>query len=448
MTPKKKRGPSSGHRAAGEGAEPALTERTLYLQREYTLLSAQLEACEERVDRVLRENAFLDSEAQRLREENRLYASYVSAHAQRSAQAIVGLDEQNRVDLAQIHEQRAELASLYRERQNGVRAQLLDMEARAAQMVQQVQELQPYQELQLEQLARIRALERELLHMRVEHTQHLHRAKRRFLEDKDAFEREARQSVQSLARRAERDAARALIAHTQAIKADNGRLRQELLRLLHRTQLLRDTRHQLLQQREQLRREHEDTRNLSRVHSWLLRGFRGPPLWQPPAPSQPSTRPGSLASKSPSRAASRAPSMALSRAVSQVPWMVSSRTASRVPSLRSRATSQVQTLVPSLAALQGASASLVPSHPVSRVPSLSRSSSGLQVESLTHLSSSRTLLSPKQSQESSENSPKPSFPDTSQNTLSSVKSGPKASLSPHSEDVDSVATSEVALGQV
>ena len=93
--------------------------------------------------------------------------------------------------------------------------------------------------------------------MRVEHTQLLHRVKRRFLEDKAAFEREARQRVQSLARRAEREAARALLAHTQAIRVDNGRLRQELLRLLRRAQVLQDTRRQLLEQREQLRREHE-----------------------------------------------------------------------------------------------------------------------------------------------------------------------------------------------
>lgn len=146
MAPKKKRGLSMGSRlgAGAEGAEPPLSERAQYLQREYRLLSQQLDACEERVDLVLRENAFLNSEALRLREENRLYASYVSTRAQRCPKAIVRLEEQNRVDLTQIHGQRADLESLYHGREDGVRAQLLDMEARAAQMAQQVQELQPY----------------------------------------------------------------------------------------------------------------------------------------------------------------------------------------------------------------------------------------------------------------------------------------------------------------
>ncbi|XP_017738881.1 PREDICTED: coiled-coil domain-containing protein 166 isoform X3 [Rhinopithecus bieti] len=410
MAPKKKRGPGAGSQpggAAAAGAEQPLSERAQYLQREHALLSEQLDACEERVDRVLRENAFLDREALRLREENRLYASYVSARAQRCANAIVRLDEQNRVDLAQIHWQRAELASLYHGREDGVRAQLLEMEARAAQMARQVQELQPYKVLQLEQLARIRALERDLLHMRVEHTQLLHRVKRRFLEDKAAFEREARQRVQSLARRAEREAARALVAHTQAIKADNGRLRQELLLLLRRTQLLHDTRRQLLEQREQLHREHEDTRDLARVHGWLRRGPGGPPLWEPPASSLPTSRPGSLAAPiGPSRAASQTPSVVPSRAASQTPSVVPSRAASRAPSV-------------------------VPLHEASRVPSLVLSIMDSAVPSLA----------------------------TSKDTLRSTKSGPKlrsglsrdrdpALLPPQSEEsVNADAVAEASPGR-
>ncbi|KAK2505696.1 hypothetical protein MC885_019481 [Smutsia gigantea] len=341
MAPKKKRGPSLGRRpgTVGEGTKPPLSEREQYLQREYKMLSEQLDACEERVDQVMQENAFLDGEALRLREENGLYASYVRARAQRCANAIIRLDEQNRVDLTQIHWQRDELASLYRGREEGVRAQLLEMEARAAQMARQVQELQPYKasasarrrELQLEQLARIRALERELLHMRVEHTQLLHRVKRRSLEDKAAFEREARQRVQFLARRAEREATRALTAHTQAIKADNGRLRQELWRLIRGAQLLRSTRRQLLEQREQLRREHEDTRDLARGHGWLCRGPGGPPLWQPPPLT--ASRPCSLASAGPSHMDSQNQSQDSWRVASRRQPLIPSRVGSRVPSL-------------------------------------------------------------------------------------------------------------------
>uniref|UniRef100_A0A2K6FIZ4 Coiled-coil domain containing 166 n=1 Tax=Propithecus coquereli TaxID=379532 RepID=A0A2K6FIZ4_PROCO len=424
MAPKKKRGASTGR---SEGAEPQLSERAQYLQREYTTLSEQLDACEERVDQVLQENAFLDREAQRLREENRLYANYMSTRTQRCANAIIRLDEQNRVDLAQIHWQRAELASLYHGREDGVRAQLLEMEARAARMARQVQELQPFKELQLEQLARIRALERELLHMRVEHTQLLHRVKRRFLEDKAAFEREARQRVQSLARRAEREAARALIAHTQAIKADNRRLRQELLRLLRRAQLLHHTRRQLLEQREQLRREHEDTRDLVRVHGWLRRGPGGPLLWHPPDSPQPASRPGSLAAPVASaHASSQDGSVVPSRAASRAPSVVRSRTASRVPSV------------------------------ITSVPSLATSKIGSRIPSLTPSRASSRTLWVGRSGEGSRMSSQSSLRVASQDTLPSAKSVPKTPsglsrdwvLTPQSEEgVNTDTAAEASSGR-
>lgn len=108
------------------------------------MLSESLAVCEQRIDEVLQSNAFLNSEAQRLKEENRLFVGYVSAHALRCANAIVRLEDQNRTDLAQIRWQRAELASFYHGREDGVRAQLQEMKKRAENMTQQVQELQPY----------------------------------------------------------------------------------------------------------------------------------------------------------------------------------------------------------------------------------------------------------------------------------------------------------------
>lgn len=424
MAPKKKRGPSAGRKQTGENAEVPLSERAQYLQREYSLLSEKLVSCEHRVDEVLQNNNFLDSEALRLRDENRLYASYVSAHAQRCANTIVRLEDQNRVDLAQIRWQRAELASLYQGRENGVRAQLLEMKTRAENMTQQVLELQPYKELQLEQLARIRTLERELLHMRVEHTQLLHRVKRRFLDDKAAFEREARLHVHSLTRRSEREAARALIAHTQAIKMDNGRLRLELLRLLHRAQLLQDLRQQLLEQREQLHRDHENMRNLQRVHGWLHRGPGGPPLWRPSQTHQPdlligspdSTLESSLTTIGQSRVASRTPSVAQSHRTSKTSSVIS-YDSSLVPSLRAGSVI----------------APVSSSHPGSRVPSLSFSQRGSQISSLIPsgknsrvasmaVSSATSVFQPR-SRENSRISPQPSFRESSQDTDTSAKSG-------------------------
>lgn len=142
MAPKKKRGQNAGRKQ--ESGEQPLSERVQYLQREYTMLSESLVDCEQRIDQLLQNNAFLNSEAQRLREETRLFAGYMSAHALRCANTVVRLEDQNRIDLAQIRWQRAELASFYHDREDGVRTQLQDMKKRAETMTQQVQELQPY----------------------------------------------------------------------------------------------------------------------------------------------------------------------------------------------------------------------------------------------------------------------------------------------------------------
>uniref|UniRef100_A0A667I6M1 DUF4515 domain-containing protein n=1 Tax=Lynx canadensis TaxID=61383 RepID=A0A667I6M1_LYNCA len=210
--------------------------------------------------------------------------------------------------------------------------------------------------------------------MRVDHTQLLHRVKRRFLEDKAAFEREARQRVQSLGRRAEREAARALVAHTQAIKADNARLRQELLRLLRWAQLLHDTRRQLLEQREQLRREHEDTWDLARVHGWLRRG----------PGARPASHQGSLAaSTAPSRGASQTPTWLPrvgSRAPSQAPSKEGSGASFQAPL---RAGSHFLSSTPSHPGSRVASST--PSRPGSRVPSSVPSRPGSRVSSRASL---------------------------------------------------------------
>ncbi|XP_074055631.1 coiled-coil domain-containing protein 166 isoform X2 [Macrotis lagotis] len=291
MASKKKSRRGMGGTGAPEGMDMSLmSDRAQFLQKEFKALSEQLDSYEKCVQNMLWENNFLDQEAVRLREENRQYAAYVTLRAQRCANVIITLDAQNQADLALVRFQQEELTALYEGREGAVRSQLTEMEARSANMA--------YQELQLEQLARIKALERELLHMKVEHTQLLHRVKGRFLEDKAACEREARQQLQLLVRKTEQEASRCLLKHIQSIKAENKHLRQELLELLLRTKLLHDTKQELLEQRRWLQQEHEDTRGLAKIHSWLHRGPNGPRLWKPPPGRTSSTSPSPLLTSS------------------------------------------------------------------------------------------------------------------------------------------------------
>ncbi|KAB0384362.1 hypothetical protein FD755_006279 [Muntiacus reevesi] len=338
------RAPGARGAAAGEGTEPPLSEGSEYLQREHKLLSEELDACKQRDDQVKQSNLII-SEAARLREENR--------------------EEENRVDLSQIHRQR-----------------------RAA-------------ELQLEQLARIQALERELLHLCGEHTQLLHNLKRK---DNAAFEREAR------TQRAEREAARTLLKHTQAIRVDNGRLRPESLQLRLRAQVPRNMRRQLLEQAEQLRRELEDTRDL---HGWLRRG----PSFPSKTPSRASAVLFVPDSQNPSQVLSRADSLALSLpskvSVPRLPPLVPSHHGSSFPSL---APSRANSLVPSNH----------PSHAGSRVQSLSVSCPGSMLPSLTPSGPGSEVASFTPSKPHSQLSSPSSLHAASQNTILSGKLVPRS----------------------
>ncbi|XP_043771583.1 coiled-coil domain-containing protein 166-like isoform X3 [Cervus elaphus] len=170
MAPKKK----------GLRAEPPLSERRQYLHRQHKERSEELQACRQRLEQVRADNRLVDSEAARLREGNLFSVTYRSRGAQRCANSAHRRDREGGVDLPQIYRQRAELTSIYRAREDGLRAQLVDVQARAAQLEQQEQKLQLGIELQRQQLAQTRALRRDLLKMGVEDRQQLHCARQRW----------------------------------------------------------------------------------------------------------------------------------------------------------------------------------------------------------------------------------------------------------------------------
>ncbi|XP_043771593.1 coiled-coil domain-containing protein 166-like isoform X2 [Cervus elaphus] len=132
MAPKKK----------GLRAEPPLSERRQYLHRQHKGRSEELQACRQRLEQVRADNRLVDSEAARLREGNLFSVTYRSRGAQRCANSAHRRDREGGVDLPQIYRQRAELTSIYRAREDGLRAQLVDVQARAAQLEQQEQKLQ------------------------------------------------------------------------------------------------------------------------------------------------------------------------------------------------------------------------------------------------------------------------------------------------------------------
>ncbi|XP_015673387.1 coiled-coil domain-containing protein 166-like [Protobothrops mucrosquamatus] len=251
-----------------------ITEREQHLKKEYAVLTEYIKAYSDRVDRFQDENEFLDKEAQEIRENNKGYLAYLARRALLCQNAIVTLNDQNRSDLASVLKQKDELTSQCRDREKEVRSQLIEMETKYSLMNKEVDELRPFRELQSDQLARIQELEKDLLAMKIHHSEQMHTVKSRFLQKKAEYEMESQQRVQALAKKAEKEAVRSLIQHTKQVKAENGRLRHELLNLIKRAQGLKAIVHQLQEQKEQLLQELRYGEDLAQVHSWLTQRRR------------------------------------------------------------------------------------------------------------------------------------------------------------------------------
>ncbi|KAK9400414.1 coiled coil domain-containing protein-like [Crotalus adamanteus] len=251
-----------------------ITEREQHLKKEYAVLTKYIKAYSDRVDRFQDENEFLDKEAQEIQENNKAYLTYLAKRALLCQNAIVTLNDQNRSDLASVLKQKDELTSQCRDREKEVRSQLIEMETKYSLMNKEVDELRPFRVLQSDQLARIQELEKDLLAMKIHHSERMHTVKSQFLQKKAEYEMESQQRVQALAKKAEKEAMRSLIQHTKQVKAENGRLRHELLNLIKRAQGLKAIVHQLQEQKEQLLQELRYGEDLAQVHSWLTQQRR------------------------------------------------------------------------------------------------------------------------------------------------------------------------------
>ncbi|XP_074841640.1 coiled-coil domain-containing protein 166 [Carettochelys insculpta] len=244
-------------------------EREQYLQKEYKILTEHVNMYMKRVEHFLSENEFLDKEAQKIQEDSKAYVTHIGKHTQKRQNAIITLNDQNHFDLAQIQEQKEKLMSQHTDKEKEVRNQLIEMETKYSLINKEVEDLQPFKDLQLEQLSRIKELERELLLTKIQHSEQMHKVKSRFLQAKAEYELDSHQKVQSLAKRAEEEAVRSLILHTKQVKAENWQLRHELLSLIQRSHILKMFKLQLREQQQQLLQEHHYSQDLARMCHWL-----------------------------------------------------------------------------------------------------------------------------------------------------------------------------------
>ncbi|KAJ6654085.1 hypothetical protein lerEdw1_007449 [Lerista edwardsae] len=246
-----------------------LTDKEQYLQKEHDILTEHVNNYTQRMENFQKENESLDKEALEIRENTKAFIVYLNKHKLRRQNSVITLNGQNQEDLEEVQKQKEELLSQYMDKEKEVKCQLSEMEIKYNHMNEEIEKLQPYKDLQSTYQTRIRELEKELLTAKIQHSEHMQRVKTRFLQQKAEYEIESQEKVEALAKRAEKEAVRSLIKHTKRIKAENRQLREDLMSLIQRAQHLRAFMSQLLEKREQLRRELQYSRDLSCLRPWL-----------------------------------------------------------------------------------------------------------------------------------------------------------------------------------
>ncbi|EOA96696.1 hypothetical protein Anapl_13728, partial [Anas platyrhynchos] len=193
--------------------ETLVKERKSYLQKEYKILTEHMNTYMGKVEYFLQENKFLEEEARRNREESNIYLSYITKHSQKCQNLIITLNDQNQIDLSQVWMQKEKLISQYTEKEKEVKTSLMNMEEKYSLMNKEVEDLQPFKDLQLEQIKKIKELEKELLVTKIQHSEQMHKIKSRFLQAKADCEVDSHQKIQVLTKRAEEAAIQSLIQH-------------------------------------------------------------------------------------------------------------------------------------------------------------------------------------------------------------------------------------------
>ncbi|XP_070581050.1 coiled-coil domain-containing protein 166-like [Ptychodera flava] len=277
MPPKKGKGKGKGKKgkkggaAGGEGGDdgpiepPKPTEKELLLRTELENFTEELVVLKKRVEELRNENEWLQQEAHQTRVESHEYMSYMAKKTHKRQTTIITLTDQNQKEIEDINKQREEMLKSYEGKKQELRIILMEKEAALAKTRRELDELDEYKRLQIDQVHRIRDLEREVMKMRGKHTDTIQKLKTEFLKEKREYQQESEAKVNTLAKQANREALHCLNEHTSKIKGENRELRRELMKLIQTTRALHEHKQELEEQRKQLLREQQYGKDLKRL---------------------------------------------------------------------------------------------------------------------------------------------------------------------------------------
>jgi len=155
----------------------------------------------------------------------------------------------------------------FNEKEKALKDLLLEKQNLLTKTTQELSELGSYKQLQTEQLTSIRDLEREVMQLRSKHSETIQQLKAQFLHDKKEYQQDSESKIQTLEKKANKEAIMCLTEHTNKIKLENRHLRKELLELIHRTRALQEHKLELEEQKRQLLREQQYSSDLKKLRT-------------------------------------------------------------------------------------------------------------------------------------------------------------------------------------
>jgi len=262
----KKNEPAEEQGGPSPDSEPA-NDKEVLLQQELDALTEQLSSLKAKVDEYRQENDWLQQEAQKIRMESHEYMSYMEKKTTKRQTTIVSLSDHNQKEIQDIQDQKANMLEEYSMKKEALRAILMEKEHMLTKTKDELKDLQEFKDLQKDQLTHIKELERKVMTMRGKHSDDIQQLKTKFLNEKREYQHDSDNKISALAKQANKEAVLCLGEHTQRIKAENRRLRHELLMLIRKTRALHEHKRQLEEQKTQLLTEQQYAADLKRLRT-------------------------------------------------------------------------------------------------------------------------------------------------------------------------------------
>ncbi|XP_028844089.1 coiled-coil domain-containing protein 166 isoform X2 [Denticeps clupeoides] len=219
-----------------------------------------------------RENALLQNEADRIRQENQEYRDYMKIKIKKRQDAIVTLNNQHQREMQNIQEKREEVLEKYEDEAREIKHQIQVKEKKLAVLKLEIADLEDVKHLRQQQLSHIAELEMEIAAMVSSHSKSLQGLKADAVAQKKQHEAQAQQKVRHLSQEAPRDAVRCLKALTTKVFEENQNLREELHLLFQRARELHDQQIALKRKQQRLLAEKEHVRMFRSVLPEIKRG--------------------------------------------------------------------------------------------------------------------------------------------------------------------------------